>query len=237
MGVGGCRAPDPPEAAIARSRKRILEDQLVHLGRLIESVRRGELVNEKQIAIGVSESLVERLLAASLPPERILVGRLHVELDRVQPFFRGGLATIAFRGRISSTDIPHARVRLELAGRLKDVRLDNGHLTARIALVHFTVLDSFAGALGKNLVEDALRANLDKIEGSIPPLEIPVLLEQGVGFGGLDEGPIRVEAGRLPLQFELSQVVPVNTRLWLLVRAQAGNWETRPAAAPASAAP
>ena len=35
--------------------------------------RRGELVTEGQIAIGVSESLVERLLTSSLPPSHVYV--------------------------------------------------------------------------------------------------------------------------------------------------------------------
>jgi hypothetical protein len=226
---GGCRAPEPVAATQARSRKALLEDELIHLGRILEAARRGELLSERQIAIGVSESLVERLLAASLPSTRIPAGPLKIELEKVQPVFRGGLAAIVFRGSVSSASMPDARVMLELAGRLKDVHLENGRLTARVALVHFTVLNSFAGALGKNLVEDALRANLAKIEALVPPLEIPVLLEQGVDFAGIDQGPIRVGAGRLPLEFTLTNVVPVNTRLWLLVRAAAGEWEARPA--------
>jgi hypothetical protein len=229
--VGGCRAPEPVAATQARSRKALLGDELIHLGRLLEAARGGELLSERQVAIGVSESLVERLLAASLPSNRIAAGRLHIGFEKVQPVFRGGIAAIIFRGSVSSTRMPDARVMLELAGRLKDVRLENGRLTARVALVHFTVLNSFAGDLGKNLVEDALRANLAKIEAWIPPLEIPVLLEQGVDFGGIDQGPIRVGAGRLPLEFTLSNIVPVNARLWLLVRAAAGEWEARPAEA------
>jgi hypothetical protein len=210
----------------------VVEDQLFQLARLLDAARRGELLTDGQIAIGLSESFIERLLTASLPSERILAGRLRIKLDEVKPYFRGGVATIAFRAMVSSTDIEDARVRLELAGGLKDVRLEKGRLLARVSLVHFTVVDSFAGTLGKNLVEDAVRANLDTLEESIPPLEVPVALEEGVEFGGLKDGPVQVGAGRLPLEFGLSRVVPINERLWLLVHAAAGQWEPASAAKP-----
>lgn len=233
IAVAGCRAPEPREALEARNRKGILEGELIELGLLMDKARRGELVTEGQIAIGVSESLVARLLTASLPPERLLAGRLNIGLDKVEPFFRGGLALIRLRARVSSTDVPDARVEIDLAGGLKDVRLEKGRLTARVEILHFSVLSSFAGDLGKNLVEDAVRANLATLQAWIPPLEIPVLLEEAVEFGGIQEGPVRVGPGRLPLQLALSHVVPVNERLWLLIDAAAGEWESRPAAAEA----
>lgn len=230
LALAGCRAPEAPEAAEARARKYVLQGELIELVRLMHKARRGELVTEGQIAIGVSESLVERLVTASLPPERVLAGRLRIGLEKVEAFFRGGLATIRFRAQVGSTDVPGARVEVDLAGSLKDARLEKGRLTARIVLVHFKVVSSFAGDLGKNLVEDAVRTNLATLEGWIPPLEIPVLLEESVDFGGIQEGPVRVGPGRLPLNLVLSHVVPVNERLWLLVQAAAGEWEPRPAA-------
>ncbi len=235
LALAGCRAPEPPEAAQARARKDLLQGQLVELVRLIDRARRGELMTDGQIAIGVSESLVQRLLAASLPPQRVVSGRLRIALEQVQPFFRGGLNVILFRARVASADIPDAQVEIELGGTLKDVALREGRLVARVGLVHFTVLRSVGGDVAKNLVEDAVRANLSAIEGWIPPLEIPVLLEEEVEFGGLSEGPVRVGPGRLPLKLALSHVVPVNERLWLLVKAAAGEWESRPAPAVRSA--
>lgn len=234
LALAGCRAPEAPEAAQARSRKGVLERELVELAQLAGKARRGELVTDGQIAIGVSESLVERLLAASLPPKRVLAGRLNLTLEKAAPYFRGGLPVIVIRGRVGSTTLPGARAEIELGGGLRDVHLHQGRLTARVALLHFTVLQTIGGALGKNLVEDAVRANLATVEGWIPPLEIPVLLEEGVNFDGLKEGPVRVGAGHLPLRLTLSHVVPVNERLWLLVQANPGDWEPRPAGAAAT---
>jgi hypothetical protein len=221
----GCRAPEPREAVEARNRKVVLENQLIELGKLVEKARRGELVTEGQIAIGVSESLVQRLLTASLPPDRLIGKRLHIALDRVEPVFRGGLALIRLRARVSAADLPDAKFDLDIVSGLKNVRLEKGRLLARVSILHFRVVESFAGNVGKNLIEDAVRANLEQVENLIPALEIPVLLENSVEFGGIKEGPVRVGAGRLPLELGLSHVLPINERLWLLVRAEAGTWE------------
>jgi hypothetical protein len=209
----------------ARTRKAVLENQIIELGKLVDKTRRGELVTDGQIAIGVSESLVQRLLTASLPPDRLIAKRLHVALDRVEPLFRGGLALIRLRARVSAADIPNAKFDLDLVSGLKNVRLEKGRLLARVSIMHFRVVESFAGDVGKSLIEDAVRANLEQVEGLIPALEIPVLLEEAVEFGGIKEGPVRVGAGRLPLELALSHVLPVNERLWLLVRAEAGTWQ------------
>jgi hypothetical protein len=42
-----------------------------------------------------------------------------------------------------------------------------------------------------------------------------------------------VGPGRLPLELGLSHVLPVNERLWLLVSAEAGTWQTADAKADA----
>jgi len=228
VAVSGCRAPEPPEAIEARTRKAVLESQIIELGHLMGKTRRGELVTEGQIAVGVSESLVERLLTASLPPERVVAGRLHVSLGKVEPLFRGGLAIIRIRGRVSSVDWKNASVDLDIVSGLKNIRLEKGRLRARVSIHHLRVISTFGGDVGRNLIEDAIRTHQAAVEDLIPALEIPVLLEEEVKFGGIQEGPVQVGAGRLPLQLGLSHVVPVNERLWLLVRADAGAWEARP---------
>lgn len=228
LALGGCRVPETPEAAERRTRKAVLEGQLIELGALMGKARRGELVTEGQIAIGVSESLVERLLTASLPDSRVVGGRIHVALGKVEPYFRGGLAVIRLRALVSSADFPEAQVELDIVSGLTNVRLEKGRLLARISIHHFRVLGTFMGDAAKNVIEDMMRLHQSAVEDLLPRLEIPVLLEEAVDFGGIKEGPVQVAAGRLPLELALSHVLPVNERLWLLIRADAGDWETRP---------
>jgi hypothetical protein len=228
VAASGCRAPEPAEAIEARTRKVILEGQIAELGRLMGMTRRGELVTEGQIAVGVSEGLVQRLLTASLPPDRVVAGRLHVSLGKVEPYFRGGLAIIRIRARVRSADIENATVDLDIVSGLKNVRLEKGRLVGRVSIHSFRVLSAFVGEAGKNLIEGVIRTHQAALEDLIPPLEIPVMLEEEVNFGGIHEGPVQVGPGRLPLKLALSHVVPVNERLWLLVRAEAGAWEAAP---------
>jgi hypothetical protein len=225
LALSACRPPEPREAVEARTRKTLLEGQLIELGRLMEKARRGELVTDGQIAIGVSESLVERLLTASLPPDRVIAGRLHVTLEKVEPYFRGGLAVIRLRARVSSADVPNAEVDLDIVSGLRNVRLEKGRLLARVSIHHFRVVSTSVGDVVKNLIEDAIRLHQTALEELLPRLEIPVLLEEAVEFGGIREGPVRVGPGRLPLELALSHILPVNERLWLLVHAEAGAWE------------
>src|SRR5262249_38490179 len=228
LALESCRAPEPIGSARARAQLRQLEGEIAEMGRLIEKARRGELVTDRQIAIGVSDGLIERLLSASLPPERVLAGRLRIRVERIVPFFRGGRAFIVFRTRVSSTDVPNARAEVELRGGLKQLRLENGRFAARVALLSFTVVRSFAGELGRGVVEEAVHANLDALEAWVPPVEIPVLLQEGIEFAGLRAGPVRVRPGRLPLRLSLSHVVAIQEHLWLLVQSEVGEWRGRP---------
>jgi len=227
--LAGCRAPEPIGAARARAQQRLIESELTELGRLIQKARRGEMVTDGQIAIGVSEALIERLLSASLPPERVLAGRLRIRVERIVPLFRGGRAFIVFRTRIGSIDVPNASAEVELRGGLKQLRLVNGHFSARVSLLSFHVVRSFAGDLGKKVIEDAVHANLSALEAWVPPLEIPVFLQEGLEFAGLREGPVRVGPGRLPLTLALSHVIAIDEHLWLLVQGEVGEWESGPA--------
>jgi len=226
--LGSCRAPEPVGSARARAQKRRLESEITELGGLTLKARHGELLTDGQIAIGVSEALIERLLSASLPPERVLAGRLRIRMERIVPFFRGGRAFIVFRCRVGSTDVPNASAEVELRGGLKQLRLENGRFAARVAILSFTVVRSFAGELGRGVVEEAVHANLDALEAWVPPVEIPVLLQEGIEFAGLRAGPVRVRPGRLPLHLSLSHVVAIQEHLWLLVQSEVGEWRGRP---------
>ncbi len=56
-------------------------------------------------------------------------------------------------------------------------------------------------------------------------------IEQSIKIGGLTEGAVVAKPGSLPLEIAVSQVIPVNQRLWVLLEAKAGPWQ--PAASPA----
>jgi hypothetical protein len=226
-----CAKRDTPEEARARTRKVFLQNQLKGLEDLVAKAERGETVTADQIAISVDEDVARELLNASLPQEKVLGGRVRVRIEKVEPYFRGTQGALLFHARATSEDFKGAFADLELAGGLEDLALREGKLSARVSLVHFTVLNSSVGPL-VSLVESLVRDHLHDLERIVPPFEIPVRLDQTIQIGGLREGPVSVVGGRLPLSLTVSQVLQINKRLWVLIDAKAGPWEAAREAPP-----
>jgi hypothetical protein len=188
-------------------------------------------VTSDLIAIGISEELVKALIGASLPREVVVASRLRVRLESAVPVFRGNKAGLVFRARVGSVDAPDAHATVEMGGSLENFKLEGGRLASTVKLAHFSVLESSIGDLAADALDNLVRANAGAIEGAIPPVEIPVQLEESVKIGGLTEGAVVASPGTLPLAISVRHVIPVNERLWVLLQAKAGPWQ------PASALP
>jgi hypothetical protein len=223
--VAACRVRESYEAVTAKSRKVFLESQLVDLEALLAKAERGELVTADQIAISIDEGVARQIVNASLPQERVLGGRVRVRIESAEPFFRGMKAGLLFRARATSEDLPDAFAELELGGALEEMKLVEGHLRATVSLAHFTVLKASVGPLAQGVVESIVRGNLGLLQDAIPAFEIPVRLDQSVGIARFDEGPVTAKGGELPLQVQVSQVLELNQRLWVLIDAKAGPWK------------
>jgi len=221
----GCHAREAPEAAMARTTAESRRTQIATLEKLIAQAEKGEIVTTDQIVIGVSEELLGSLLRASLPPDIVVANRLRLKIESAEPLFRGGQAGLLFKARVSSTDLPDASASLSLGGTLDEFKFEGGKLSARVKLKHFNVLESSIGDLGANVLDGLVRANLEKIQDAIPEVEVPVQLEQAIKIGGLTEGAVVAKPGVLPLAISVSQVIPTNKRLWVLLQAKAGPWQ------------
>jgi hypothetical protein len=228
--AGGCRRREPPEAARARASAAFLRQQIQSLEPLVAKTEKGDLDTQEQIAIAVSEEVVKGLFSASLPRDLVLAGRVSLRLETADALFRGNRSGLVMRARISTTAAPSAYARVELGGALKDFEFTEGRLQARASLVHFSVLESSAGDLAADLVENLVKNNLQAIEAAVPPLVVPVDLEESVKIDGLTEGAVVAKPGVLPLAIKVSQVLPMNGRLWVLLDAKAGPWQALPAA-------
>jgi hypothetical protein len=208
--------------AVADSRR----TQIANLEKLIAQADRGELVTTDQIAIGVSEELLGNLLRASLPPHIVVADRIRLEFLSVEPVFRGGQAGVMFKARVSSADVPNASATLSIGGGLDEFKLEGGKLAAWVKLKYFNVVESSLGDLSANVLDGLVRANLETIQNAIPAIEVPIQLDQSIKIGGLTEGAVVAKPGSLPLAISVSQVIPVNNRLWVLLSAKAGPWQT-----------
>lgn len=227
--AGGCSRRERPEDVRARSKEAFLSSQIAGLEKTIGQVERGEITTTDQVAIGLSEDLAKGLLNASLPLETVVSGRVRIRVESAQPLFRGTKAGLMFRATASSVDVSGASATLEIGGTLGDFQLKDGRLRARVALAHVAVRESGLGDLAADTLDRLLRANTDKIADAIPPLELPVALEQSIKIGGLTEGPVVAKPGALPLDVAVSHVIVGDRRLWVLLKATVGRWQ--PAAA------
>jgi hypothetical protein len=225
VSASGCRAREAPEAAMARATAESRRSQIAALEKLIAQAEKGEIVTTDQIVIGVSEELLGNLLRASLPPDIVIANRISLRIESAEPLFRGGQAALLFKARVSSTDMPDARALLSLGGGLDEFKFEGGKLSARVKLKHFNVLESSLGDLGANALDGLVRANLESIQNAIPEIQVPVQLEQAIKVGGLTEGAVVARPGTLPLAISVSQVIPANNRLWVLLQAKAGPWQ------------
>jgi len=221
---------------LARSTAAFRRAQIEGLEALIARAEKGELVTADQIAIGISEDAVKTLLNASLPREVVVKDRLRVRVESAEPFFRGNRAALLFRAKASSVGMPTASATLELGGGLEQFRFEDGKLLAKVSLGHFTVLESSIGDLASNALDSLVRPNIAMIQDAIPAVEVPVEIAQSIKIGGLTEGAVVAKPGALPLEIAVSQVVPVNQRLWVLLKAKAGPWQAAASPAPETVA-
>jgi len=227
--LGGCRRREPPEAARARANARLLGEQIRSLEALVAKAEAGELDTDQQVAVAVSEDVVTSLVGASLPLEIKINERVRLRLESVQAFFRGNRSGLLMRARVSSVDVPDAFATLELGGALKEFTFAEGKLSTSASIEHFSVIESSVGDLAADLVENLVKENLQLIQQAIPPLVVPVNLEESVKIDGLTEGVVVAKPGTLPLAIAVAQVLPVNGRLWILLDAKAGPWKPLPA--------
>jgi hypothetical protein len=235
--LGGCRRREAPEVVKARVTARLLHEQIRSLDALVAKADSGGLGTEEQVAIAVSEEVVKSLVGASLPLDVKISERVKLRLESVEAFFRGNRSGLLLRARVSSADLPDAFATLELGCVLREFAFAEGKLSTGVSVEHFRVIESSAGDLAADLVENLVKQNLDAIQRAIPTLVVPVNLEESVKIDGLSEGVVVARPGTLPLAISVAQVLPVNGRLWILLDAKAGPWKPLSAAGEPEAKP
>lgn len=231
-GLAGCQRREAPAAARARADAALLRQQIQSMEALVAKAELGGLDTERQIAVGVSEGVLQDLVEASLPPEIVVTGRLRLRVENVQASFRGNRSALVMRARLSSTGLPDAYARVELSGSLKEFAFTEGKLVSGVSILHFSVLESSAGELAADVVDSLVKNHLSEIDAALPPIVVPVRLEEAVTIDGLDEGPVVARAGILPFAIKIANVLPLDGRLWILLEAQAGPWMPLAAAGP-----
>jgi hypothetical protein len=235
--LAGCRRYDD-ESARLRAEQAVLTRQVHGLRELVALAERGSLLPRDAFAIAVDEALVRDLLAAGLPQEQVLSERYRVRVERAEVAFRSQQSLVTLHGRVTSLQAPDTYVDVVLRGGLGTLAVDarSRRLRATVALDHVEVQQAAAGgarsgAVGA-LVEELGRERLEAFAALVPPLEIPVQLEERLVLRGTGDEHVRVRAGELPLRVAVTRVIPLSGRLWVLLELTAGPWRVLDGAPP-----
>lgn len=228
-----CRAAEPPEAAHARARKILYEKQVKGLEETLARFRQ-EPPSKTRLLVAIDEQVFGEVVGATLPLEVAIKDRLRLRLEKAQAYFRYTQGVVVFEGRLAGIKHPDRYLSMRLAGGIDNVSFKDGSLSAHVKLYHFEVLGSGLGDLGRNVIEQLVRDNLSLVEDSVPPILIPVRLEQAIAIPGLGEGPVSVKPGLLPLSVAVAQTLSLDGRLWISIDVAAGPWQTSLEKAPAA---
>lgn len=236
--LAGCHAAH--ERREIRTQRLALEREVEGLRRMAAGMKGGEsLVPREDIAIAIDDRLVRDLITAQLPFSTD-VQRFHASLTDAEVEFRG-VPAVQLRGTVRSRDNPALEGTLRAQGALENIALDRnrGTMSGKVALDAVTIEE--ARGLETLLSPDALARLGEEIRarivGLLPPVEIPVRVQQGLELPAVDSGPVRIAAATLPLRVGISRLYAARGRLWIGVSVHPGAVVRGANARPASATP
>lgn len=227
--AGACGPEAPPPRLLAE--EALVKRQLEGLREMVAAAERNELLSPDHLAIGIEESLVRDLLDASLPVEGVLAGAARVRLERAEVTFRATQGLVTVSGRVSPVDSPDTFADLTLKGSLDQLEVDGptGKLTGRLVLddleIHRAAAAGTESALLKAAIETLGREGLASLQDMLPPVAVPIRLDQQIEIEGFGDGPVSVGAARLPLTAAVTRVLPLSGRLWVMIRVKAEPWQ------------
>lgn len=213
---GGQRI-SPEEAVLLRQR--------AGLESLIAAARKGPLIPFQQVLVVLDESLIQNLLTAATPYERVVNNRFRVRVDSASVAFDDGFALVRLDGRASLADRKEGDVYADVSiyGGLDVVELDptSGILRGRVNVMAFQARR--VGVLGmdapvRRLIEDLSSQKIEELNVLASSLEIPVRLEHAVVIPEIGpKGEIRIPAATVPLRVAVQDVKAYRGKLWVSI--------------------
>lgn len=224
LALTGCGPSD--EEGLYRARKAELERRNRGLRELIAEAEQGSLLPPDRFMVGVDETLTSELFHTQLPLERVVKRFLLLRLESATIRFREKYGTVRIESRVGVRGLPFDGVALRIQGGLgaADVDPDTGVLRVRIAIDHVALVEAggLEGWLGRGAMNFLGSGIKDVLEEALPPLEVPVRLEQAVPVPALSEGGVQLAALRVPLEVSVERVLAAGGKLWVIFDAAVG---------------
>jgi hypothetical protein len=236
-GASGCTRDEGGGELHARlsTLEREAEGLRVSLGKL----ERGEpIIPADAVAVGVSEAVIKEFLDAQLPFEAD-AERFKVRLSQGEAIFRGSPA-VRLAGSIWPSEHPDLVGEVRIQGALEGIKVEHetGTLRATLVLDHVDLVQM--GGLEKYIpggsLNELARAVRKELEPRLPPVQIPVTIEQSVELPSVTDGPVLIQGARMPLEVAVADVFAGRGNLWVAIRVVPGEL-TKTAAAARQAAP
>ena len=229
LGCGKSADGVTPDSPLA-SELKLLERQVASLTEAIRDAKRGELFSPGDIAIGVTEEVVQTVLSQAFPIEQSVSEDFVGRIDRALVSFRAMQGSVRLEGRVWAKADPATYADLILLGGIHEVDIDRdtGVLRAKIALDGWDV--QRAAAVGmefewtKGLVRLLGEKGLEALRALVPDVSIPVGIERGIELPGVTGGVVSIPAGHLPLEAVVARVLPISGRLWAMVDVSSTGW-------------
>ena len=225
-----------------RAQRVVLKREVVGLREAVARLERGEsLIPAGDVAVAIDDKLLRDLIAAQLPFELDVKG-FHASLTGVEVQFRGS-PIVTLRGSGFLRERPALAASVSAIGALEDIKIDpaTGMLGAKISVDHIGV-ERAAGleaVLSAAALDELARALRRQLGDQLPPVQIPVKVQQAVELPAVTNGPVKIVGASMPLEVAVSSVFAGQGRLWIGVSVRPGVFEktatARAAAAPAAA--
>jgi hypothetical protein len=210
-----------------RAQKVVLLREVEGLREVVARLERGEpMLPVDDVAIGIEDTLVRDLIAAQLPFDAD-VDRYHLSLKAAEVHFRGSPA-VRLRGVLTPRERPDLAAEVNVLGaleRIEEIDRSSSTLEVRIAVDHIVIekaagLESF---LSGAALDELARIVRLKIQEKLPPVQVPVRVQESIELPAVTTGPVRIDGARMPLQVAVSQVVAGQGTLWISVHLQPGD--------------
>jgi len=220
----GC---DDRDARKLEQRKLALDREVAGLRALAAGLERGEpVIAPEDVAVAIDDTLVRDLITAQLPFEAD-VERFHVRLTGAEVQFHGS-AAVQLRGEARLRERPAVTGTLSAYGAIEEIAIDSksGMLRAKIAVDEIVIekaagLEAWLSARALDQLALALEIR-SRLVALLPPLEIPVYVQQRFELPAVTTGPVRIRGVVLPLRATVTRVVAGRGKLWIGVRVAPG---------------
>jgi hypothetical protein len=209
-----------------RAQRVVLQREVEGMRAVVARLERGEpMLPLDDVAIAIDDGLLRGIIGAQLPFQAD-VDRFHLALKEAEVHFRGS-PVVRLRGSLAVRERPTLAAAVTVIGALEDVRVDEASSTlrAKVAVDHLAIEKAagFESILSGATLDEVARMVRLQVKDKLPPIQIPVKVQQSIDLPAVTRGPVRIDGARMPLQVEVSQVVAGQGRLWIAVHVQPGD--------------